>query len=91
VTPAVPAAPGPSATPAASATPGAQTKKERKPTTAEVQRALAQRGYYKGRIDGKLGRETRRAIREFQRRERLRVSGHIDSVTIGALGLTELR
>jgi peptidoglycan hydrolase-like protein with peptidoglycan-binding domain len=45
--------------------------------TAEVQRALAQCGYYKDRIDGKLGPETKRAIREFQRRERLRACGHV--------------
>jgi peptidoglycan hydrolase-like protein with peptidoglycan-binding domain len=52
---------------------------------------LAQRGYYKGRIDDKMGPETRRAIREFQRNQGLPVSGHVDSATIGALKLNERR
>src|ERR1700747_1597327 len=72
------AAPTPTATP----TPSATSIPEPTPTTAAVQRALAQRGYYKGRIDDKLGPETRRAIREFQRKEGLRASGRVDSATI---------
>src|SRR5271166_744902 len=73
--------PSPSATPPHSAT----SIPEPTPTTAAVQRALAQRGYYKGRIDDKLGPETRRAIREFQRKEGLRASGRVDSATIKKL------
>src|SRR5271165_2163321 len=73
--------PTPSATPPHSAT----SIPEPTPTTAAVQRALAQRGYYKGRIDDKLGPETRRAIREFQRKEGLRASGRVDSATIKKL------
>src|SRR5208337_4646602 len=73
--------PTPSATPSHSAT----SIPEPTPTTAAVQRALARRGYYKGRIDDKLGPETRRAIREFQRKEGLRASGRLDSATIKKL------
>src|SRR5271166_4055188 len=79
--------PTPSATPTPAATPphSATSIPEPTPTTAAVQRALAQRGYYKGRIDDKLGPETRRAIREFQRKEGLRASGRVDSATIKKL------
>src|SRR5271166_3132986 len=73
--------PTPSATPPHSAT----SIPEPTPTTAAVQRALAQRGYYKGLIDDKLGPETRRAIREFQSKEGLRASGRVDSATIKKL------
>src|SRR5208282_112286 len=73
--------PTPSATPPHSAT----SIPEPTPTTAAVQRALAKRGYYKGRIDDKLGPETRRAIREFQGKEGLRASGRVDSATIKKL------
>jgi peptidoglycan hydrolase-like protein with peptidoglycan-binding domain len=58
---------------------------------AALQRALARRGYYKGRVDDKMGSETRRAIREFQRSQRLPVTGRADNATIGALKLNERR
>ena len=87
VTPTPTATPTPTPTPTPSATPphSATSIPEPTPTTAAVQRALAQRGYYKGRIDDKLGPETRRAIREFQRKEGLRASGRVDSATIKKL------
>ena len=87
-TPTPSASPTPTATstPTPSASPTSATSiPEPTPTTAAVQRALAQRGYYKGRIDDKLGPETRRAIREFQRKEGLRASGRVDSATIKKL------
>src|SRR5208337_3894931 len=79
--------PTPTPTPTPSATPphSATSIPEPTPTTAAVQRALAKRGYYKGRIDDKLGPETRRAIREFQSKEGLRASGRVDSATIKKL------
>src|SRR5271166_4458765 len=80
-TPSATPTPTPSATPPHAAT----SIPEPTPTTAAVQRALAQRGYYKGRIDDKLGPETRRAIREFQSKEGLRASGRVDSATIKKL------
>src|SRR5271157_2307248 len=101
LTPTATPLPTPSATPTPTATPpptpsatpshSAASIPEPTPTTAAVQRALARRGYYKGRIDDKLGPETRRAIREFQRKEGLRASGQVDSATIGALKLRERR
>ncbi|MBV9645041.1 MAG: peptidoglycan-binding protein [Verrucomicrobia bacterium] len=58
---------------------------------AAVQRALTQGGFYRGRIDDKIGPETRRAIREFQRKQGLPVSGRLDNATLGALKLNEQR
>src|SRR5208337_3835247 len=86
-TPSATPSPTPSVTPTPTATPphSATSIPEPTPTTAAVQRALAQRGYYKGRIDDKLGPETRRAIREFQSKEGLRASGRVDSATIKKL------
>ena len=38
-----------------------------KPTTREIQQALKNAGFYQGTIDGKMGAQTREAIKEFQR------------------------
>jgi peptidoglycan hydrolase-like protein with peptidoglycan-binding domain len=45
---------------------------------ADVQLALADRGYYRGRIDGIMGPQTRSAIRAFQRNNGLPVTGRLD-------------
>lgn len=54
-------------------------------STRAVQAGLAWRGYYSGRIDGVMGPETRDAIRSFQARKGLPVTGQIDSGLIDAL------
>ena len=51
----------------------------------DVQMALADRGYYRGRIDGVMGAGTRSAIRAFQRDSGLPVTGHINARLLGAL------
>jgi hypothetical protein len=51
----------------------------------EVQVALARRGYYHGAIDGIIGSGSRRALRNFQGANRLRVTGQIDGPTVSAL------
>jgi Putative peptidoglycan binding domain len=56
--------------------------------TAEVQRALAVRGYYYGPIDGILGSRTRSAIRRYQIDRGLYVTAAIDEPTLATLGLT---
>jgi len=56
-------------------------------TIREVQRQLASRGYSPGKADGKLGRSTRSALTEFQRKENLPVTGRPDSATLSALGV----
>lgn len=54
-------------------------------TTRQVQRALASAGFYKGTVDGKEGPQTKRAIREFQQAQGLKVDGVVGSSTRQAL------
>ena len=54
---------------------------------AEVQIELAQRGYYRGPIDGIIGRGSRSALRAFQHRAGLPVTGRIDRATLHLLGI----
>ena len=55
--------------------------------TAQVQRALAARGYYYGPIDGILGPGTRYAIRRYQIDHGLYATAAIDEPTLYRLGL----
>jgi peptidoglycan hydrolase-like protein with peptidoglycan-binding domain len=55
---------------------------------AEVQRQLMSRGYYSGRIDGRYGRRTGVALREFQLQSGLPPTGRLDASTVNALGLS---
>jgi hypothetical protein len=50
-----------------------------------LQTTLAQRGYYRGSIDGVWGPETRSAIRSFQAHQGLPVTGQVDGKLIRAL------
>jgi len=52
-----------------------------------VQRALADLGYFSGPITGALTRSTRRAISAYQQDEGLEVNGVVDGPTVYALGL----
>ncbi len=54
---------------------------------AKVQQRLARTGYYDGPIDGIIGDGTRRAIRNYERANGLRVDGRIDNELIEAMGL----
>jgi hypothetical protein len=54
---------------------------------ADVQQSLASRGYYDGQIDGIAGDATREAITDFQRDNRLPVTGYITRSLLRALGL----
>lgn len=51
----------------------------------EVQRALAAQGYNPGRADGRMGRNTRNAIRAYQRRLGQQPSGRIDQALLSSL------
>lgn len=51
----------------------------------EIQMRLRDDGYYRGRLDGTIGPETRRALRDWQRDNGLQISGYIDSETFAAL------
>ena len=54
-----------------------------------VQKQLAQRGYYKGSVDGEFGPASKSALNRFQRDNNLRVTGRIDPATMKALGFEE--
>lgn len=54
---------------------------------ADVQRALADQGYYNGAIDGVIGPATRNAVRRFQRAHGIDATGQIDHGVIEALQL----
>jgi len=56
-------------------------------TRMDVQRELAKRRYYRGPIDGDLGRYSRAAIRAYQKDRRLPVSGRIDRPLLRSLRL----
>ena len=57
------------------------------PEVEAVQRALTERGYDPGIIDGAMGWRTRGALREFQRAAGIPDTGRIDDATRTALGL----
>jgi hypothetical protein len=52
----------------------------------QVQRHLAQTGYYDGPIDGIIGDGTRRAIRSYERANGLPVDGRIDNRLLETMG-----
>lgn len=54
-------------------------------TVRDVQRELAKRRFYRGRIDGDFGRRTSSAIRSYQISRRLPVTGRIDRVLLHSL------
>lgn len=54
---------------------------------ADVQRALARRGYYNGYVDGQIGPQSSRAIARYQRDQGLRVTGSISPGLLSSLGL----
>lgn len=54
-------------------------------STKETQQALKNAGFYQGEIDGKLGPQTRAAIRDFQRTNGLSVDGKVGRQTWGKL------
>lgn len=52
-----------------------------KPTTREIQQALKNAGFYQGAVDGKMGTQTREAVKEFQRVHGLRDDGVVGKQT----------
>ncbi len=57
------------------------TRSWTKPSTREIQQALKNAGFYQGAIDGKMGPQSREAIREFQRVHGLSVDGIVGRKT----------
>lgn len=54
---------------------------------AAAQQALKTNGYNPGPIDGYMGPQTTAAVREYQQREQLQVTGQLDPDTLGRLGI----
>ena len=52
-----------------------------RPTVKQIQIALRNAGYSPGAIDGKMGRQTRDAVRAFQRENNLAVDGRVGKRT----------
>jgi murein L,D-transpeptidase YcbB/YkuD len=57
---------------------------------AQLQRKLAALGHYQGHVDGKYGRLTRNAVREYQAAEELPVTGIVGPATYDRLGIVPL-
>ena len=55
---------------------------------AEVQRRLAQNGYYHGTIDGAAGARTRAAVANWEANHGMYADGHINSRLLHSLGLS---
>jgi peptidoglycan hydrolase-like protein with peptidoglycan-binding domain len=56
--------------------------------TLAVQQRLKDRGFYYGQVDGQGGSETSAAIRRYQIRYGLKVSGELNQETLSSLGLS---
>ena len=56
-------------------------------TVRKVQKTLTDRGYRTGGVDGRMGPQTKTAIRNFQKAEKLVPSGQLNSQTLVALGV----
>ncbi len=69
--------------------PSADTKGPSLPSA--VQRQLAKRGYYRGKVDGEFGPASREALSRFQKSQDIKASGKIDEETLEALGFTDQR
>jgi len=52
-----------------------------KPTNKRIQAALKNAGYYKGKVDGKVGKNTRKAIIAFQKANGLKGDGVVGNRT----------
>ncbi len=55
------------------------------PTPRQIQAALKNAGYYSGVIDGKIGKQSRQAIRDFQKANNLTADGKVGKKTWAAL------
>jgi peptidoglycan hydrolase-like protein with peptidoglycan-binding domain len=53
----------------------------------KLQESLRDKGYYGGKVDGRIGPQTRDGIRKYQKAENLQVTGHVDPETAGKLGV----
>lgn len=54
----------------------------------QAQKVLSKLGYYTSPVDGVIGQETKKAIRNYQASEGLNVNGELDMPTLQSLGIT---
>jgi len=71
----------PQGTVSMSETPAGSIVSAEKLTNKQIQKALKSAGYYEGNIDGKMGRKTKAAIKEFQRNNGLKADGVVGKNT----------
>lgn len=86
-----PAALAPTAVAPVPETKAAPTPAESRMSIAEAQKRLTELRYRPGAIDGQLGARTVAALRQFQRDQRLRVTGALDTETIQRLRTAKRR
>jgi peptidoglycan hydrolase-like protein with peptidoglycan-binding domain len=55
----------------------------------KAQETLHSKGYDPGPIDGVMGSKTRQALSEYQKAEKLTVTGHLDAATAAKLGVEQ--
>lgn len=53
----------------------------------QIQQALNKKGFHAGNADGTWGEETRQAVRNFQKAQDMKETGHLDERTVSALGV----
>jgi Putative peptidoglycan binding domain len=58
-------------------------------TLVAAQERLAREGYYRGESDGAFGPEMRQALRRYQSSHGLRMTGYLDTDTLGSMGLRQ--
>ncbi|MDD5120025.1 MAG: peptidoglycan-binding domain-containing protein [Candidatus Omnitrophica bacterium] len=63
----------------------ASSEVKERPTAKQIQTALKNAGYYQGSIDGKTGKNTRQAIKEFQKANNLSADGRVGKKTWAVL------
>ena len=55
------------------------------PRIREIQQVLKETGFYSAAIDGKMNKEMRKAVSNFQKEKKLKMTGFIDAQTWSAL------
>ena len=67
---------------------GAESQKYSKETVREIQQALKKEGHDPGTIDGTMNQKTQQALREFQKKNKLKVTGTPNKETAEKLGVS---
>ena len=57
-------------------------------TVKTIQKKLKNWGYYKGSVDGIFGKQTKEAVKSFQKKNNLTVDGIVGKKTLSALGIS---